>query len=153
MTKRELKKLIKQVLNENQTDRESMVADIVDKIAAEIRSNPLYISPAKIKHSLGYLNIEIIGYLKKGYTVTFIIDTPNKIRVQLYDKNNNVISKQTFNKIEDVITAAKNPMSMSGGKANIPGLDGAQVVRTMKKDGKVFIQLSDGKTIWDAVLV
>jgi hypothetical protein len=41
----------------------------------------------------------------------------------------------------------------SGEKVNIPGLDGAQVVRTMKNDGKVFIQLSDGKTIWDAVLI
>jgi hypothetical protein len=97
----------------------------------------------------------MVGYLKNGYRVAFIIDDPNKIRVQLYDKNDNFISKKIFNKIEDVIEASKNPMLLlqSGEKVNIPGLDGAQVVRTMKNDGKVFIQLSDGKTIWDAVLI
>jgi hypothetical protein len=150
MTKQELKKLIKQVLNENQTDRGSMVGNIIDKIATEIRANPLYKNVTTSK-----FGENMVGYLKNGYRVAFIIDDPNKIRVQLYDKNDNFISKKIFNKIEDVIEASKNPMLLlqSGEKVNIPGLDGAQVVRTMKNDGKVFIQLSDGKTIWDAVLI
>ena len=150
MTKQELKKLIKQVLNENQTDRGSMVGNIIDKIATEIRANPLYKNVTTSK-----FGGNMVGYLKNGYNVAFIIDAPNKIRVQLYDKNDDFISKKIFNKIEDVIEASKNPMLLlqSGEKVNIPGLDGAQVVRTMKNDGKVFIQLSDGKTIWDAVLI
>ena len=152
MTKQELKKLIKQVLNENQPNRQSIVGDMIDKLAAEIKANPNY-----TKVTTSKFGENMVGYLKNGYRVAFIIDDPNKIRVQLYDKNDNFISKKIFNKIEDVIEASKNPMLLlqSGEKVNIPGLDGAQVVpgRTMKKDGKVFIQLSDGKTIWDAVLI
>jgi hypothetical protein len=127
-----------------------MVGNIIDKIATEIRANPLYKNVTTSK-----FGENMVGYLKNGYRVAFIIDDPNKIRVQLYDKNDNFISKKIFNKIEDVIEASKNPMLLlqSGEKVNIPGLDGAQVVRTMKNDGKVFIQLSDGKTIWDAVLI
>ena len=150
MTKQELKKLIKQVLNENQTDRESMVGNIIDKIATEIRANPLYKNVTTSK-----FGENMVGYLKNGYRVAFIVDDPNKIRVQLYDKNDNFISKKTFNSVADVIEVSKDPMVPLSGftKVNIPGLEGSQVIRVMKSsNGEVNLQLSNGKTIWDAVL-
>ncbi len=153
MTKQDIKKLIKQVLNENQPNRQDIVGDYIDRIAAEIKANPIYKNVTTSKFGQN-----MVGYLKNGYNVAFIIDAPNEIRVQLHDKDDEFVAKKTFNTLEKAIAASKNPMLMlaSGGRTvNIPGLDGAQVVpgRTMKKDGKVFIQLSDGKTIWDAVLV
>ncbi len=151
MTKQELKKLIKQVLNENQTNRQSIVSDIIDKLAVAVRSNPNYkeVTTSKFGENM-------VGYLKNGYNVAFIIDDPNKIRVQLHDENDDFVSKKTFNSVADAIEASKDPMvSLSGfSKVNIPGLEGSQVIRAMKSsDGKVHLQLSNGKTIWDAVLV
>lgn len=148
MTKKELKSLIKQVLNEN---RQSIVSDIIDKIAAAVRANPNYkeVTTSKFGENM-------VGYLKNGYNVAFIIDDPNKIRVQLHDEKDDLISKKTFNSVSDAIEVSKDPIaSLSGySKVNIPGLEGSQVIRTMKSsDGKVHLQLSDGKTIWDAVLV
>ena len=153
MTKSELKKLIKQVLNENnenQTNRQSIVSGIIDKLAAAVRSNPNYkeVTTSKFGENM-------VGYLKNGYNVAFIIDDPNKIRVQLHDENDDFVSKKTFNSVADAIEVSKDPMvSLSGfSKANIPGLEGSQVMRAMKSsDGKVHLQLSNGKTIWDAVL-
>lgn len=148
MTKQELKKLIKQVLNEN---RQSIVSDIIDKLAVAVRSNPNYkeVTTSKFGENM-------VSYLKNGYKVVFIIDDPNKIRVQLRDENNDFVSKKTFNSVADAIEASKDPMvSLSGfSKVNIPGLEGSQVITAMKSsDGKVYLQLSNGKTIWDAVLV
>ncbi len=152
MTKQDLKNLIKQVLNEDQTgNRERIVSDYIDALAAEIKANPIYKNVTTSKFGQN-----MVGYLKNGYNVAFIIDAPNEIRVQLYDKDDEFVAKKTFNTLEKAIAASKNPMLMvaSGRNVNIPGLEGAQVVRLMKSsDGKIFIQLSDGKTIWDAVLV
>jgi hypothetical protein len=107
MTKQELKKLIKQVLNENQPNRQSIVGDMIDKLAAEIKANPNY-----TKVTTSKFGENMVGYLKNGYNVSFIIDDPNKIRVQLHDENDNFVSKKIFSNLDDVIKASKDPISV-----------------------------------------
>jgi hypothetical protein len=109
MTKQDLKKLIKQVLNENQTDRESMVADIVDKIAAEIRAWPIYKNVTTSKFGQN-----VVGYFTNGYKITFIVEAPNKIRVQLHNEGGEFVAEKTFNTLEKVIAASKNPIMVMG---------------------------------------
>jgi len=108
MTKQDLKKLIKQVLNENQTgNRQSIISDMIDKLAAEIRANPNYTEVTTSK-----FGENMVGYLKNGYNVAFIFDDPNKIRVQLHDENDKFVSKKSFSNLDDVIKASKNPISV-----------------------------------------
>jgi hypothetical protein len=105
MTKQDLKKLIKQVLNENQTDRESMV----DKIAAEIRAWPIYKNVTTSKFGQN-----VVGYFTNGYKITFIVEAPNKIRVQLHNEGGEFVAEKTFNTLEKVIAASKNPIMVMG---------------------------------------
>ena len=107
MTKSELKKLIKQVLNENQPNRQSIISDMIDKLAAEIKANPNYTEVTTSK-----FGEKMVGYLQNGYNVSFIIDDPNKIRVQLHDENDNFVSKKIFSNLADVIKFSKDPISV-----------------------------------------
>lgn len=65
------------------------------------------------------------------------------------------MTKQDLKKIIKQVIAEQNQNEVKlTSQADIPGLKGAEVIRAMKgSGGKVYIQLSDGQTIWDAVLI
>ena len=158
MTKSELKKLIKEVLDEAQT----LTADeatwpqnvIVNQIADVIKANPIYkgISVSYMTGNTDYGSANVfanIGKAGDGYPyVMFFVDGNGKIRLKSLNDSGDRISKD-LSSIDDAIKLAKNPTGLYKPSTSSP-LKGATITKIIDRGDygmEVYIKTQDGKII------
>ena len=164
MTKKHLKDLIKEVLDEVEklTPEEAAYSSnvVIKQLYTALKANPIY-KGVRVSYLTnrsdggGASTFGYIGNAGDGNPYVFISTSADgPIRVKISDGSVRNTTEE-FTNVNDAIKFIKNPLAALKKSYNPPGLKGATVIQVMEKNGEVYIRLkaANSGTLFDAKLV